>query len=230
MTDSHANSAIRQSATIIACWSASRARGRRRSTAWSAPSRVAGVAPAAVVIYAEPIDAAGAAGAAPVALSQKNKTFQPRLLAVPVGIDGRLPEQRRHLPQRVLAVGPAAVRPRSVPRRRDASRTFTLAGHLPRLLQHPPADDGDDRRRAERFTTLAGADGRFTLDLPPGRYRMTALSERAAAGLGRRDEHRGRLDRAGSDARRDRVDVRAAQEQVRVRTIRPPHTRSRAAL
>ena len=30
------------------------------------------------------------------------------------------------------------------------------------------------------FTTPASADGRFTLDLPPGRYRLTALSERAS--------------------------------------------------
>jgi hypothetical protein len=27
--------------------------------------------------------------------------------------------------------------------------------------------------------TTVGADGRFVLDLPPGRYRLTALSERA---------------------------------------------------
>jgi hypothetical protein len=30
------------------------------------------------------------------------------------------------------------------------------------------------------YTTLAAADGRFVLDLPPGRYRLTAMSERAA--------------------------------------------------
>ena len=30
------------------------------------------------------------------------------------------------------------------------------------------------------FTALAGPDGRFTLDLPPGRYRVTALSERSS--------------------------------------------------
>jgi hypothetical protein len=30
------------------------------------------------------------------------------------------------------------------------------------------------------FAALASADGRFTLDLPPGRYRLTALSERAS--------------------------------------------------
>jgi hypothetical protein len=28
--------------------------------------------------------------------------------------------------------------------------------------------------------TLAGQDGRFVLDLPPGRYRITAVSERAS--------------------------------------------------
>ena len=29
------------------------------------------------------------------------------------------------------------------------------------------------------YVIVAGTDGRFTLDLPPGRYRLTALSERA---------------------------------------------------
>ena len=29
------------------------------------------------------------------------------------------------------------------------------------------------------YVTLAGPDGRYTLDLPPGRYRVTALSNRA---------------------------------------------------
>jgi hypothetical protein len=30
------------------------------------------------------------------------------------------------------------------------------------------------------FATVASSDGRFTLDLPAGRYRVTALSERAS--------------------------------------------------
>jgi hypothetical protein len=30
------------------------------------------------------------------------------------------------------------------------------------------------------FATVASADGRFTLELPPGRFRLTALSERAS--------------------------------------------------
>jgi hypothetical protein len=31
------------------------------------------------------------------------------------------------------------------------------------------------------YVTLAASDGRYTLDLPPGRYRVTALSDRARA-------------------------------------------------
>ena len=45
----------------------------------------AGVAPATAVVYAEPIDAAPSRAARRVTLAQKNKTFQPRVLAVPAG-------------------------------------------------------------------------------------------------------------------------------------------------
>ena len=73
-------------------------------------------------------------------------------------------------------------------------------------------------------------DGRFTLDLPPGRYRMTALSERAH----RRSRSRPRAPRArrprGPDARRDRRGPSRSTRTSSVRTIRPPRTRSRAAL
>src|SRR5215213_7554130 len=44
-----------------------------------------GVAPATVVVYAEPVDAPAVRTARRVALLQKNKTFQPRVLAVPAG-------------------------------------------------------------------------------------------------------------------------------------------------
>ena len=74
------------------------------------------------------------------------------------GIDRRVPEQRRHLSQRVLAVRPAAVRPRTVSRRRIAPAHVHRAGHLSRVLQHPSADDGDHRRRADARSRRIGRD------------------------------------------------------------------------
>src|SRR5262245_5221822 len=44
-----------------------------------------GVAPAPAIVYAEAIDAPPAKVARRFTLSQKNKTFQPRVLAVPLG-------------------------------------------------------------------------------------------------------------------------------------------------
>ena len=55
------------------------------------------------------------------------------------------------------------------------------AGGLQRLLQHPPADGGVPRRRAVTLGDDDRADGSWRLDVPPGRYRVTALSERAVA-------------------------------------------------
>src|ERR1044072_4353586 len=50
-----------------------------------------GVAPSTIVVYAEPVDAPAARAARKVTLSQKNKTFQPRVLAVPVGSSVEFP-------------------------------------------------------------------------------------------------------------------------------------------
>ena len=44
-----------------------------------------GVAPAAAVVYAEPIDAPATRAPKRFTLTQKNKTFQPHVLAVPLG-------------------------------------------------------------------------------------------------------------------------------------------------
>ena len=65
------------------------------------------------------------------------------------------------------------------------------------------------------FTTVAVAGRTLHARSAAGPLRMTALSERAAAGLDRVDEHAGRVDGSGADAGRIVVALRAAQEQVR---------------
>ena len=89
-------------------------------------------------------------------LRQKNKTFQPSVLADPRRIHRGLPERRRDLPQRVLAVGAAAVRPRPLPRRRVALHDVRQRRRLPRVLQHPPPDDGAHRGGADAVRDAGG--------------------------------------------------------------------------
>ena len=65
------------------------------------------------------------------------------------------------------------------------------------------------------FTALAAPDGRFTLDLPPGRYRMTALSERASPVSVEATSTQGASTAPELTLDESAVGVRAAQEQVR---------------
>ena len=138
-----------------------------------------GVVPAAAVVYAEPLDAAATRGAANAALVQKNKTFQPHLLAVPVGATVSFPNQDP-LFHNVFSL--SAPQPFDLGLYRSGAtraRTFTLPGtyrvfcnihpHMTALIVVAPTP----------YVTTVRSDGRFVLELPPGRYRLTALSERA---------------------------------------------------
>ncbi len=110
-----------------------RARRRRR---WSfTPSRSSGSAPTQ--------------GRESVSLSQRDKRFSPRVLGVPVGSPVRVPERRRHLPQRLLALARARLRPRLVPGGRVEEPDVRLPGRRAGLLQHPSADDGAAGRGAD---------------------------------------------------------------------------------
>jgi plastocyanin len=139
-----------------------------------------GVAPATAVVYAEPLDAAAPRTAERASLVQKNKAFQPRILAVPVGATVTFPNNDP-LFHNVFSL--SAPEPFDLGLYRSGqtrTRTFTRPGtyrvfcnihpHMTALVVVVPT----------AHVTTAGADGRFVLDLPAGRYRLTALSERAA--------------------------------------------------
>ena len=138
-----------------------------------------GVAPATAVVYAEPLDAAAPRTAARATLTQKNKAFQPRILAVPVGATVTFPNNDP-LFHNVFSL--SAPEPFDLGLYRSGqtrTRTFTRPGtyrvfcnihpHMTALVVVVPT----------AHVTTAAADGRFVLDLPAGRYRLTALSERA---------------------------------------------------
>jgi hypothetical protein len=59
-------------------------------------------------------------------------------------------------------------------------RTFTAPGTYRVFCNIHPQMTAVIVVAPSAFTTLAAPDGRFTLDLPPGRYRVTALSERSS--------------------------------------------------
>lgn len=137
-----------------------------------------GIAPATAIVYAEPLDAAAPRRPEKVSLMQKNKTFQPRILAVSVGSTVVFPNGDPIF-HNVFSL--------SVPEPFDLglyrsgqtrSRTFTRPGTYRVFCNIHPHMTAIVLVLPTPYITTAGADGRFVLDLPPGRYRITAVSER----------------------------------------------------
>ena len=141
----------------------------------------AGVAPATVIVYAEPVDAPASRAARRVALSQKNKTFQPRVLAVPAGSSVDFPNNDGIFHNVFSLSGPQPFDLGLYRAGDTKQRTFTTPGIYRVFCNIHPQMTAMIVVTPSAFTAVAGADGRFTLELPPGRYKITALSERAAA-------------------------------------------------
>lgn len=140
----------------------------------------AGVAPAPAVVYAEPLDSAPPRRPAQVALTQRNKTFLPHVLAAPVGSTVNFPNQDTIFHNVFSLSGPQPFDLGLYRAGASRARIFTHAGTYRVFCNIHPQMTALVVIVPTPFVVLAGSDGRYTLDLPPGRYRLTALSERAA--------------------------------------------------
>ena len=139
-----------------------------------------GAVPAMTVIYAEPLDQAPPRQPQRVVLGQKNKTFQPRVIAVPAGSTVDFPNNDQIF-HNVFSL--------SVPQPFDLglyragesrSRRFAQAGVYRVFCNIHPQMSAIIVVTPSPYVAVVPPDGRFSLDLPAGRYRLTALSERAA--------------------------------------------------
>ena len=140
----------------------------------------AGGAAAIAVVYAEPIDSAAPRVPKRLTLAQKNKTFQPRVLAVPLGSTVEFPNNDG-LYHNVFSLSAPQPFDLGLYRSGDSrSRTFTAPGVYRVFCNIHPQMSAVVVVAPTAFATVAATDGRYTLDLPAGRYRVTALSERAA--------------------------------------------------
>lgn len=138
-----------------------------------------GVAPASAIVYAEPIDASAARAPARLTLGQKNKTFQPHILAVPVGSTVAFPNNDQIFHNVFSLSGPQPFDLGLYRGGATRERQFTRPGTYRVFCNIHPQMTAVVVVVPTPFTTSVGADGRFVLELPPGRYRVTALSERA---------------------------------------------------
>jgi plastocyanin len=139
-----------------------------------------GITAAPAVVYAEPIDAAAPKAPRRVTLAQKNKAFQPRVLAVPLGSTVDFPNNDG-IYHNVFSL--SGLQPFDLGLYRSGEsrpRTFTATGIYRVFCNIHPQMSAFIVVAPTGWTTVAAADGRFTLDLPAGRYRITVLSERAA--------------------------------------------------
>jgi len=140
----------------------------------------AGGGAALAVVYAEPIDSAAPRAPRRVTLAQKNKTFQPRVLAVPIGSTVEFPNNDG-LYHNVFSLSTPQPFDLGLYRAGESrSRTFTAPGVYRVFCNIHPQMSAIVVVAPTAYATVAATDGSYMLDLPPGRYRVTAMSERAA--------------------------------------------------
>src|SRR3990170_684891 len=138
-----------------------------------------GVVPAQSIVYAEPIDAAPPRQAGRFTLRQKNKTFTPRLLAVPVGSSVEFPNDDSIFHNVFSLSGPQPFDLGLYRGGQSQSRTFAQSGRYRVFCNIHPNMSALILVVPTPYVALAASDGRFVLELPAGRYRVTAVSERA---------------------------------------------------
>lgn len=139
-----------------------------------------GVAPAPAVVYAEPLDAATPRRPSDATLMQRNKTFLPSVLAAPTGSTVNFPNQDTIFHNVFSLSGPEPFDLGLYRAGASRARTFTHAGSYRVFCNIHPEMTALVVIVPTPYVLVAGTDGRYTLDLPAGRYRVTALSERSA--------------------------------------------------
>lgn len=142
----------------------------------------AGNQPAPVVVYAEPLGgAAPARETKPVTLSQRNKAFAPRVLGVPAGTVVSFPNDD-DIFHNVFSLSPGNAFDLGLYRAgASKSRTFASPGVVRIFCNIHPQMTALVVAAPTPWVVTTGPDGAWRLDLPAGRYTLTAISERAAA-------------------------------------------------
>lgn len=141
----------------------------------------AGARAATVVVYAEPMDVAPPRRPGRFRMEQKEKTFRPPVLAIPVGSTVDFPNDDPIFHNVFSLSSPEPFDLGLYRSGESRSRTFTAAAAYRVFCNIHPQMSALIVVVPTPYVTLAGSDGRYVLDLPPGRYRVTALSDRARA-------------------------------------------------
>jgi plastocyanin len=136
--------------------------------------------PARAVVYAEPVDRAVVPKPVRVALTQKDKTFTPDVLGIPVGSTIDFPNADPIF-HNVFSLSPPVPFDLGLYRAgASKSRSFAAPAAYRVFCNIHPQMTALVVVVPTPFVTVTSRDGTFSLDLPPGRYRVTVVSGRSA--------------------------------------------------
>jgi plastocyanin len=139
-----------------------------------------GATPAQAVVYAEPIDRAPVPLPGKATIQHKNKTFLPHVIAVPAGSTISFPNDDPIFHNAFSLSAPEPFDMGLYRAGESKQRVFGNAGVYHVFCNIHPQMAAFVVVTATPYVTVAAQDGTWRLELPPGRYRVTALSERAA--------------------------------------------------
>jgi len=140
----------------------------------------AGTTATQAVVFAEPLDRPATPKGVKASLMQKDKSFSPDLLGVPVGSTIDFPNADSIF-HNVFSLSPPGPFDLGL-YRAGASRTrvFSAPATYRVFCNIHPQMTAVVVVVPTSFVTVTGKDGSFSLELPPGTYRLTAISGRAA--------------------------------------------------
>ncbi len=131
------------------------------------------------IVYAERLDSRVPASPKHFKLLQKNKSFSPRVLVVPVGSSVEFINEDQIF-HNVFSLSPPGPFDLGLYRAgQSKTRTFNEPALYRVFCNIHPQMTALVLAVPTPFITTADAAGKYQLDLPPGRYRITAWSERA---------------------------------------------------
>jgi len=130
-------------------------------------------------VYAQPLDSVPRPSPVTARMSQQEKLFDPRVLAIPVGSRVEFPNDDLIF-HNVFSLSDPAPFDLGLYRAGDSRNVvFTRPGTYRVFCNIHPHMTAIILVLETGYIAEAGADGTFAIDVPPGRYRVTAWSERS---------------------------------------------------
>jgi plastocyanin len=139
------------------------------------------MAPAGAIVYAEPLDTPAPRRPGEFTMAQKNKTFQPHALVIPTGSRVLFPNVDPVFHNVFSLSGPQSFDLGLYRAGESRARTFVNPGTYRVFCNIHPHMTALIVVVSTPYVANADGNGRYVLELPAGRYRLTALSARASA-------------------------------------------------